>query len=171
MAKNKKNIVQNITLDAAGDISIGDNQNTTQECFEEKNVVRESEIRAGGNFRLGDDITGKPINTSLHRGQAKNSELMAMSADTILDIETLHVLIAAGETGEAISRLLQYTEMYAVEWRNEMLQLSERWQTLARKKRRRTVDPTQADVEHNQIVSGLLELITLLEGHYPNRTT
>lgn len=48
-----KNVLDNVELEIEGNISIGDKDGKGQQ-FDQKNVVRKSKIKGGGDFNLGD---------------------------------------------------------------------------------------------------------------------
>ena len=51
-----KNVVSDADIDVKGHVRIGDKGTSSGDNYDEKNVVKGSTIKAGGNFRLGDDI-------------------------------------------------------------------------------------------------------------------
>ncbi len=54
-----KNVVADSDIDVQGNIHIGDKGGASGDDYDEKNVVKGSTIKAGGDFRLGDDIDAK----------------------------------------------------------------------------------------------------------------
>lgn len=52
-----KNVVEQTEVEVEGDVHIGDRGRPGDESYDEKNVVKDSTIKAGGSFRLGDDQT------------------------------------------------------------------------------------------------------------------
>jgi hypothetical protein len=52
----RKGIVENSDIDAKGNVHIGDKGTSSGDPYDEKNIVKGSHIKAGGDFRLGDDI-------------------------------------------------------------------------------------------------------------------
>jgi len=55
--KKVKNLLENANVDVQGSVVIGDVGQSSGDDYDEKNVVRGSTIKAGGDFRLGDQNT------------------------------------------------------------------------------------------------------------------
>lgn len=55
--KKVKNLLENTNVDVKGSVVIGDTGESSGDNYDEKNVVRGSTIKAGGDFRLGDQNT------------------------------------------------------------------------------------------------------------------
>ena len=53
--KRVKNLVSRAKIDVAGSAHIGDKGPAAADTYDEKNIIRDSEIKTGGDFRLGDD--------------------------------------------------------------------------------------------------------------------
>lgn len=51
-----KNMVSDSDIEVQGSVYIGDKGRTSGDHYDEKNVIKGSNIKAGGDFRLGDDI-------------------------------------------------------------------------------------------------------------------
>ena len=49
-----KNVVDNSDIDVEGNVHIGDKDAFSGNDFDQKNIVKNSKIKAGGDFRLGD---------------------------------------------------------------------------------------------------------------------
>ena len=54
-----KNVVQDSDIDVKGNVHIGDKGGASDDHYDEKNIVKDGTIKAGGDFRLGDDIDRK----------------------------------------------------------------------------------------------------------------
>lgn len=50
-----KNVVANADIDAKGNVHIGDKGSSSGDQYDEKNVVKDSTIKPGGDFQVGDD--------------------------------------------------------------------------------------------------------------------
>ena len=60
--KNRlKNVVDKADIDVKGNVHIGDKGASSDDNYDEKNVIKGSTIKAGGDFRLGDDIVSGNI--------------------------------------------------------------------------------------------------------------
>ena len=51
-----KNVIENADIEADGSVWIGDKGNVSDGEFDEKNVIKGGKIKAGKDFRLGDDL-------------------------------------------------------------------------------------------------------------------
>jgi exoribonuclease R len=51
-----KNVLENVDVEAEGSVHIGDKGNRSDGELDKKNVVKGGKIKAGKDFRLGDDI-------------------------------------------------------------------------------------------------------------------
>ena len=52
-----KNVVTNANIDVQGSVHIGDKGGVSGDLYGEKNIIKGGAIKAGGDFRLGDDDT------------------------------------------------------------------------------------------------------------------
>lgn len=107
-----------------------------------KNTLTNSTITAGGNVHIGD------IYTTGRAEQSVQSDLKKQLED----------LIARGRVDEAL-RLMSETNLDA-ETRQEVLQLRQRSEALARKNRMGIISNADSNLEQNNITASLLALIT-----------
>ena len=54
-----KNVVTGVDIDATGSVHIGDKGSPSGDTYDKKNIIEDSSIKAGGDFRLGDDMQAK----------------------------------------------------------------------------------------------------------------
>jgi hypothetical protein len=54
-----KNVVDKTDIDVKGSVHIGDKGSSSGDNYDEKNIIKGSNIKAGGDFHLGDDINLK----------------------------------------------------------------------------------------------------------------
>lgn len=54
-----KNVVTDADIDVGGSVHFGDKGSASGDHYDEKNIVKGSTIKAGGDFRLGDDVDAK----------------------------------------------------------------------------------------------------------------
>ena len=54
-----KNVVTDADIDVKGSVHIGNKGSASGEHYDEENIVKGSTIKAGGDFRLGDDVDAK----------------------------------------------------------------------------------------------------------------
>jgi len=78
-------------------------------------------------------------------------------------IQKLQRLIASGRPEAAIQSVINFTASRDEDAHLEALQISSRWEAMARKLRIGTIRNDEATVERSQIVAGLLELVGRLE--------
>lgn len=50
----RKNIIEQAEIEVKGNVHIGDKGNTSNENYNEKNIIKGGSLKAGGDFRLGD---------------------------------------------------------------------------------------------------------------------
>ncbi len=121
-----------------------------------KNVVQNSNLTAGGNIHIGDNNSNNYYsNTDSRSGQKDNPPGTDMKGQA----QKMQQLVASGNTGEAIKLLVSLTTSGDRATHLEALNLSERWEGLARKLRLGAIRNDDANIERNQIVNGLLDLI------------
>lgn len=51
-----KNVVTDADIDVKGSVHIGDKGSSSGDNYDEKNIIKGGTIKAGGDFRLGDDV-------------------------------------------------------------------------------------------------------------------
>jgi hypothetical protein len=160
-----KNVVENTDIDVQGSVHIGDRGNLYGEPYDQKNTIKGSTIKAGGDFRLGDDIVQAGGNVHLgdiHYHGAIPADKPAGSPHPPVIAKTLRDLVASARTEEAISKLIDYVETHAPHLLDEALQLSAPWGALQRKERIGVLSGPEATVERNQVNNGVLEVIRQL---------
>ncbi|NJL75282.1 MAG: hypothetical protein HC892_09890 [Saprospiraceae bacterium] len=54
-----KNVVHDANIEVKGNVHIGDKGGASDDHYDEKNIVKGGTIKAGGDFRLGDDVDSK----------------------------------------------------------------------------------------------------------------
>jgi hypothetical protein len=132
-----------------------------------KNVITGSTITVGGNFRLGDEHIQAGGNVHVgdihyHGIPPVNTTTGNSSPDPEI-AHNLRSLIASARTGEVFKKLLVYTEQHASHLQLEVNTLSARWEDLGRNERLGIISRGEANMERNQINSGLLDLIGRLK--------
>lgn len=132
-----------------------------------KNVITGSTITVGGNFRVGDEHIQAGGNVHVgdihyHGIPPANTSTGNTSPDPEI-ARNLRSLIASARTGEVFKKLLAYTEQHAAHLHIEVNTLSARWEDLGRNERLGIISRSEANLERNQINSGLLDLIGRLK--------
>jgi hypothetical protein len=71
-----KNVIADADVDVKGSVHIGDKGTSTGDNYDEKNVIKGGSIKAGGDFRLGDDIVqGNTIINNFHNKEYDKAQL------------------------------------------------------------------------------------------------
>lgn len=109
-----------------------------------KNTLSNTSINAGGNVHIGD------IYTTDRTEQGGQSDLKKQLED----------LIAKGRVEEALRTLADST--LEAETRQEVLQLQQRSEALARKNRMGIISTAESNLEQNNIAASLLDLLNRL---------
>ncbi|MDX2280982.1 MAG: hypothetical protein NW218_15450 [Saprospiraceae bacterium] len=128
-----------------------------------KNVITGSTITVGGNFRLGDEHIQAGGNVHVgdihYHGIPPTNTTTGKSSPDPEIARNLRSLIASARTGEVFKKLLDYTEQHATHLQLEVNTLSARWEDLGRNERLGIISRGEANMERNQINSGLLDLL------------
>lgn len=164
--KKAKNVIEHSNIAVQGGVHVGDQGQSSGEDYDQKNVIKGSTIKAGRDFRLGDDIVQAGGNIhygDVHYHAPTPTGNSAAPVPTSL-AKTLRQLIASGRTAEAIPKLVEHAENHAPHLLDDVLQLSARWESLKRKERIGVMSHSDANVERNQVNGALLEVIGELGG-------
>ena len=117
-----------------------------------KNVVSDSKIEAGGNIHIGDIINNITQ-------QVSSNPAGSISSDAV---NQLRNLIADNRIDPAIDQMLDLTKELDEEFQNQVLLQSQRWKKLKRENRMGRLTSSEAGIEQNRIVNGLLEILSEL---------
>ena len=157
-----KNVMVKAKVEVDGNVHIGDRGNSSGDDYDEKNVIKDSTIKAGGDFRLGDDIQqGETIINNNYYGTAKPAKTdKAAASSTHSELKTL---LAKGKTQEVFDQLLDLTEQQDATAYNTVLLLSGRLNRLNTKEQQNVIGDAQANIERNKITTALMQVIDGLE--------
>lgn len=160
-----KNVLDNSNVEVQENIHIGDRGAASGDDHNQKNVIKDSTLKAGGDFRLGDDIVRAGGNVHVgdvnYYGGVPGKPASAAEASDFK--KSIRSLIAANRAEEALPQIIDYIEMNAPHFLDDVLLLSGRWDTLARKERTGVLSNADANLERNQIVSALLGVVGKLK--------
>ena len=159
-----KNVVSDVDIEVQGHVHIGDKGNATGDHYDEMNVIKSSNIKAGGDFRLGDDVvTGNQNVQIVHNyfGGAKGTE-KALPQHQNKKSE-LKALLAKEKTDDVIEELLDLTE--GSDENNTVLLLSARLNRVNSQEHRGVITNSEAGIERNKINAALSSLIDQLSFH------
>ncbi len=156
-----KNVLDKSEIDVKGSVYIGDKGNPTDGQYDQKNIVKNSTIKAGGDFRLGDDVVVGNQTINHYYGAVPKDDTKAAAA-SLLKSE-LRKLIAKGKVAEAIERFLDAIENTQPDLHNDLLALSGRLSQLERKERGGLLSNQDATTERNRINNAALGFLNELE--------
>jgi Na+/phosphate symporter len=117
-----------------------------------KNVVSDSRIEAGGNIHIGDIINNITE-------QVSSNPAGSISSDTV---NQLRNLIADNRIDPAVDQMLSLAKDADEELYNQVLLQSQRWKKLKRENRMGLLTSSEAGIEQNRVVNGLLEILSEL---------
>jgi hypothetical protein len=151
-----KNVVTNADIDVKGNVHIGDKGSSAGDNYDEKNIIKGGTIKAGGDFRLGDDVISGNQNVQIvHNYFAGNAaKTPPQYADLKSQIETL---IANGKTEKAIETFLDAPNVEE-DTRMSLLLQSGRINQLNRQVNNGVLTNDDAKVERARINAAVLDL-------------
>ncbi len=161
--ERQKNVVENSQIDVKGNAVIGDNGPSVDDGYDQKNKVSGSTLSAGGDVRVGDQ--NLQAGGNIHFGDIHYHGAPPPAASrpggtiSSTTAQQLRDLVASGRTGDAIAQLRTHTEQNDTHLRDEVSQLSARWENLKRRERIGVINYSEATLERNQLNNALLELI------------
>jgi hypothetical protein len=138
-----KNVVTDSEGEVQGSVRIGDQGRTSGDDYDEKNIIKGSTIKAGGDFRLGDDVGNRP-------GPWPASQKPGTPP--------LKTLLAAGKTAEVIAHLLAHPS-HDPEADNKIVLLSARLSRVEGQVHQGLISHAEADRERNQINAAIIHLL------------
>lgn len=155
-----KNVVHDADIDVKGSVHIGDKGNSSGDNYDEKNIIKGSTIKAGGDFRLGDDVvSGNQHVNIVHNyfGGGKGGE---KTPPQYSDIKSeLKTLLRKEKTDDVIERLLDFTESNDKDALNTVLLLSARLNRINSQEHKGIISNGEAGIERNKINAALASLI------------
>lgn len=156
----RKGIVENSQIDAQGNVHIGDKGLVAKEGYDEKNIVKASTIKAGGDFRLGDDVFSGNENVQIIHKYFSGKKVADAPASGMK--AELQKLLSEGKTEEAIEVLLD-TPGLGDDLRTQALLQSGRIHHLNRQIRDGIISDENARIERAQINAAVLALAKELD--------
>jgi len=153
-----KNVVDKANIDVQGGVHIGDKGSSSGDNYDEKNTVKGSTIKAGGDFRLGDDIQqGQTIVNNNYFANAASEKNPKPASGGVKS--ELKQLVAKGKMTKVFDRLLDLTEKQDGEMYNTVLLLSAQLNRLKTKEQQNTIGYNTANIERSRITAALMGLI------------
>lgn len=156
-----KNVITDADIDAHGNVHIGDKGHSSGDNYDQKNVIQGGTIKAGGDFRLGDDVvTGNENVQIVHNyfGGGKGKGPLPSSSEADLKAE-LKNLLRKEKTEEVIERLLDLSEGKDEELNNKVMLLSARFTRINNQEHKNVISNAEAGIERNKINEALVRLI------------
>ncbi|MFN4080878.1 MAG: hypothetical protein ACK4NS_08245, partial [Saprospiraceae bacterium] len=148
-------------IDASGSVRIGDSGPISDAGTGDKNIVRDTKIRAGGDFRLGDDIAIGNQNVQIthnyytHTPPPPDSAPRPASPDLR---ERVEEAISMGHTDEAIKLMRQAAHLKARD-EDAVTLLSGRYRIVQRQLNQGLLSEQEANREIARISKALLDLL------------
>ena len=155
------NVIHDSELDVKGSFHQGDKGHTKTGDADEHNAIKRSKITVGGDFRQGDDIQqGNSIVNNHYYGAAPTNK--THTPDIGIKQE-LRNLLAKGDIGIVIERLLDLTEKQNRKSHDTVLLLSGQLNRLNNKEVVGIIDYSEATIERNRLSNALINVISGLE--------
>jgi len=156
-----KNVLDQANVEVQGSVHIGDTGSSADEGYDEKNIIKGSTIKAGGDFRLGDEvITGnKQVNITHNHYTASTQSGDATAAPVPSLPAELKILLAKEKTTEVIDRLLDLSEGKDKDLNQTVLLLSARYTRIKSQEDKGVITVADAGIERNKINVSLVNLI------------
>jgi Effector-associated domain 11 len=159
-----KNVVTNADIDVKGNVHIGDKGNSSGDNYDEKNVVKGGTIKAGGDFRLGDDVVSGNQNVQIVHHHYNNQKAAENTPPQYSSLKTqLQQLIKKEKIEEALELFMDEAEEQKLDCLDELFLLSARFNRTEKNERKRIITTAEADTERNRINDALTTLIKDLE--------
>lgn len=154
-----KNVVTDANIDAQGNVHIGDKGNSSGDNYDQKNIIQGGTIKAGGDFRLGDDLVSGNENVQIvhnyfNGGQGKGPLPSSSEADLKAELKNL---LRKEKTEEVMERLLDHSE--GEELNNKVMLLSARFTRINNQEHKNVISNAEAGIERNKINEALVRLI------------
>ncbi len=121
-----------------------------------KNVIKDSTISASGNIHIGDKVT------NVYQNQPLNEEVKEEKKATNEVATKAKNLIAKSKVSQAID-LLENSIDKEEDLYNELVQQAQKWNKLKKEERLMIINSSESNLRNNQIVNGLLGVITELK--------
>jgi len=156
-----KNVAMNADIVARGDVHIGDKGNSSSDHYDEKNIIKGGTIKAGGDFRLGDDVVSGNENVQIvhnYFGSSKGKGPLPSFPNANLKTE-LKNLLRKEKTEEVLERLLDLSEGEDEELNTKVLLLSARLYRINGQENKGVISNAEAGIERNKINEALVRLI------------
>jgi hypothetical protein len=156
-----KNVVTDADIDVKGSVHIGDKGTSSGDNYDEKNVIKGGSIKAGGDFRLGDDVVSGNQNVQIVHNYFGNHKAGGNAPPQYSSLKThLQQLIKKEKIEEALELFMDEAEKQGLDCFDELLLLSARFNRAQKNERKGTDNP---QTERNRINDALVTLIKDLE--------
>ena len=155
-----KNVVSDTDIDVKGSVHIGDKGSSSGDNYDEKNVVKGSTIKAGGDFRLGDDVYAGNQHVNIVHNYFSGGKGQEKTPPQYNDIKSeLKTLLRKEKTDEVIDRLLDLTESNDKDLNNKVWLISARLTRINNQENKGTISSGEAGIDRNKINASLTSLI------------
>jgi hypothetical protein len=159
-----KNVMTDADIDVKGSVHIGDKGASSGDNYDEKNVIKGGTIKAGGDFRLGDDVVSGNQNVKIvhnyfgttTKGEKAPPQYQSLKSE-------LKALVAQNKTPTVFNRLLNHIEQQDEGIYNNVLLLFGQFNRLNDKENSGLVSFGDANIERNRLNNALISVIDALE--------
>lgn len=157
--KNRlKNMVSDADIDVKGSVHIGDKGSASGDNYDEKNIIKGGTIKAGGDFRLGDDVISGNQHVQIVHNYFSNSKGSENTPPQYASKKAeLKALLAKEKTADVIEQLLDLTE--GKDEHNTVLLLSARLTRINSQEHKGIISNSEAGIERNKINAALTSVI------------
>lgn len=156
-----KNLIVGSDIDVAGSVRIGDTGPAQPSDADQKNTMRDSKIRTGGDFHLGDDILSGNQSVQINHNYFANPAPKPTPAWQPTDFnKRVQEAIARGRIDEAIELMLDAQHLKQRD-KDAVFLLSGRYHSIRRQQATGVASEQTVNQELARISNGLLELLSL----------
>lgn len=159
----RKGIVENATIEVQGHVHIGDKGNVSNDNYDEKNIIKGSTIKAGGDFRLGDDVFSGNEHVQIVHNYFGGRNAPNIPPQYVSIKAELETLIKQEKIEETLDRFLAIAEQQQLDIKNELLMLYARFSRVNKADRQRTESNNYTEIERNKINAALTYLVEKLK--------
>ena len=156
-----KNVIDKADIDVKGNVHIGDKGSFSGDAYDEKNIIKGSTIKAGGDFRLGDDVVSGNQNVHIVHNYFGNNPKTGEKIPPQYQSpkKELKDLLSKEKTEDVFERLLDLTEKQDKNQNDIALLLFARFNRVNNQEHKGIISNAEAGIERNRINAALSSLI------------
>jgi hypothetical protein len=111
-----------------------------------KNIIKGSQITVGGNFIVGDQVTGN------------SKPPLLKSSSEVIESTDIIKLIGKGKVDKAITALVDAASTKDQELFGLAIIQQEKWNHLKKQRIANTIESSKADLAHSKIINNIIKL-------------